>query len=671
MGSTAEWHQGIVHAHTSYSDGLLTPGELAEKVGEQGCRFIIITDHYDMIPEAVKGRTALSLALAAMAGPGSPDGLRPRWGFASYSQEITALCREGEFVAIPGAEIGARWEPEPGNEASAHTLALGVIREADSQVLDQYCEKPGRQQDVINKILQWGMVPVAAHPSFLHNGRSGRLSYTGRIDYRYDKRPADQVSEVQYRGLAGVEMFNTDGSGQTQEDIDFYLRLLREGYSPFVTSGCDYHGYGDESKLSRRTWVYTESLTTEGILEAIRRGRTYAADYGAELVSMSPMPGEHVAAERATINATVAFPEPTGSPKEFVVYRDGIEAAGSRQTKSAGQDSYDYEWTDPLADGAEHSYVLRVAEVLVTSPAHMASSRPSSLASPAIAFIREGNIWLMDIEGGHQLRLTTSGDCSSPSWCPDGMKLVYVRGERWDNRALWVIDVTRRTASRLTSGVDDYQCPRWSPNGQWVACFCTHEEANIEDEQQPNKIVVIDAQTGGVRPLNNEPLYVGTSLAWSPDSASLAYSDGCVGTASLSVVAVSNGRVINRDLYGIVTETDSAVINGLVWSTPSRITFFENANTGDAQRLAIRQIDLSGTARTLLSREDRSTVGFIGWVVSPIDDTSLVVSMDSYWPWSDASVWLLQSGQLTKLADDAADACCSPSGSSGAVQLYP
>lgn len=94
----------------------------------------------------------------------------------------------------------------------SHPTPSASIRERDSQVGDEYCGKPDHQQDIINKIRQWGIVPVAAHPSFLRDGRPGDLSLTGRIDYRYDKRPADQApgGQVQYRGLAGVEMWNVD-----------------------------------------------------------------------------------------------------------------------------------------------------------------------------------------------------------------------------------------------------------------------------------------------------------------------------------------------------------------------------------------------------------------------------------------------------------------------------
>ena len=246
----ADWYPGIIHLHTQYSDGALRPAELATVAKKAGAKFIIVTDHYDMIGKPTKGGTAFSVML--YGGPLSL--LDAPWGFPNYCSDVSRLTEDGQFVAIPGAEIGAKWNPEkqgvdgwtgPDNEASTHILALGVIRELDSQMMDQYCEKLGKQQDIINKIRQWGMLPVAAHPSFLRNGTPGDLSYTGRIDYRYDKRPADQVpgGQVQYKEMAGVEIWDAVKADQRQEDIDFYLRLIREGYRPFVVAGSDSHGY--------------------------------------------------------------------------------------------------------------------------------------------------------------------------------------------------------------------------------------------------------------------------------------------------------------------------------------------------------------------------------------------------------------------------------------------
>lgn len=365
----AEWYHGVVHLHTSYSDGGYVPAKLVEvlKARPERLRFAILTDHYDQIDSSDKQATPYSEMLPRLVGPASSD-CEPRTGFGSYDNEAAKLTHDGEFVVIAGVEIGTRWKPGDNTEASSHTLALGVLTELDSQPMDGYYDEMDGQQDVISMIRYWGMLPVAAHPSMTR-----RNEKPIRLDYRFDKRPSGQGHEVKYKGLAGVELMNSLSAEQFEEDLGFYLRLIREAYRPFVTAGSDYHyPLSGDDPLGRITGVYADALTADGLLKAMADGRTYAAQHGARLVSMSPMPGEHVRADAVTIRARVEFPKPTGSPKTFTVYRDGIEAPGSRQTKPGAVAAYDYEWADPEASGTVHAYVLRVGEVLVTSPAYAA-----------------------------------------------------------------------------------------------------------------------------------------------------------------------------------------------------------------------------------------------------------------------------------------------------------
>lgn len=417
-GFCADWYPGAVHLHTRFSDGVLAPSALAGLVMARGAKFMVVTDHYDMIGKPAKGTTALSIALSG----GQPTRLLDLpFGFRNYSSEVSRLSIPGVFAAIPGAEIGARWNPEEGNEASAHTLCIGVIREADTQVLDEYCERPGGQQHIIDKINQWGMLAVAAHPSLLVDGRPGKLSYTGRIDYRYDKRPAaglpnvdGYLRDIQYRGLGGVEMWDARQENQCEEDVGFFLRLLRDGTKSFVVAGCDYHGYAgyEQSWLDRRTWVYADGLDPDSILKAMANGRTYAAQYGARLVAMGHRPGERITADDARIQATVEFPKAVASAKRFTIYRDGQPAHQSDELPS-GSTTYRISWTDDIADGREHSYVLRLGEVLITSP-----------------------VWItVSPRGGEQHRLgdtKTGPDGGTYVWVPPGEFMMGTPEETGD-----------------------------------------------------------------------------------------------------------------------------------------------------------------------------------------------------------------------------------------------
>ena len=445
-GHPAQWYPGIIHLHTQFSDGVFAPAQVAEAAKAAGAKFIVVTDHYNEIGKALKTGTPFTLALTGL--PLSSVGL---WGFDRYGRDVSSLSTS-DFVAIPGAEIGAFWEPEAGNQASSHTLAIGAIKRLDSQMMDVYCEKPGRQQDIINKIRQWGLLPVAAHPSFLHNGKAGEMSripgvgLLGRIDYRYDKRPATAFrgGRVQYMDLAGVEMWNVDKFDQYETDIDFYLRLIREGGRPFVTAGSDYHGYSPSELLTldRKTWVYADGLTTEAILKAISAGRTYAAQNGAKLTRMSPLPGEHVTASKVTVKATVEFPIVTTSGKQFTIYRDGRQAKVS-EVLPAGRFSYAYEWTDDQADGSEHSYVLRLNEVLLTSLGYArATGGPVLVRRPPVA---QGNA---TNDGHHGVTANFS-----PHYIPAGGRIAFASRSDGGVVTIWASDGLGRSPKQV------YQIP--------------------------------------------------------------------------------------------------------------------------------------------------------------------------------------------------------------------
>ena len=371
----AEWYPGIVHFHTTFSDGSLEPRAIPKLAAEHGWKFVIVTDHYDNIGEKLKPGTPLSWSLGRLK-----EGAHGPWGFEQYAKEVRALTQPGEFVAIPGAEIRAYWNPEPENQAQAHILALGPIASED-EVLAKLDDATGCQQAILDRVSTLGMLSIAAHPSLLL-----RSAKPMRIDYRFDMRPADQMpdGQVQYRGLNGIGMWNGNAD-HVQSDLDFYMRLIREGAQPFVTADSDYHGITAEREaLGRVTWVYSDELTEDGILSAIRAGRTYAAQHGAQLIEMSPMAGENVEADRVTIRATVQFPKPAGSPKDFMVYRDGLLVEESRQTKAKGAETYTYEWTDAQARTGDHSYVMRVGEVLLTSPTFVAVTGTTPVSGTAL-----------------------------------------------------------------------------------------------------------------------------------------------------------------------------------------------------------------------------------------------------------------------------------------------
>ena len=43
-----------------------------------------------------------------------------------------------------------------------------------------------------------------------------------------------------------------------------------------------------------------------------------------------------------------------------------------------------------------------------------------------IVFVRDGDIWVMSVDGSNQKQLSFTGKARSPSWSPDGERIVYL-----------------------------------------------------------------------------------------------------------------------------------------------------------------------------------------------------------------------------------------------------
>jgi len=102
-------------------------------------------------------------------------------------------------------------------------------------------------------------------------------------------------------------------------------------------------------------------------------------------------------------------------------------------------------------------------------------------AKGKIAFLRDGEVWLISPDGTNKVHLIqtsadeeTSGtarfflpqEISDFSWAPDGTKLALTCGGD-----IWVVDLDNHSRQRLTNreGNESYQEPYWSPNGKLLA----------------------------------------------------------------------------------------------------------------------------------------------------------------------------------------------------------
>lgn len=330
--SAVKWCPGIIHVHSTFSDGDRTPAMLKNAAEKLHFSFLITTDHYEQI--------------------GSPHGLvakiTKQWGFEKYRQTYQS---SGKIVIIAGAEVQTYW-----GKTASHTLALGDIYETPDISDNQ--GKKDTQQLIIKNLNNRGYLTVAAHP---HGRTLLKNRYWEPFAYLYDKDHAE--------GIKGIEFFNEDEASY-KETRAWYLSLVAAGRDIFVTAGCDSHSSvepSDAQRWTRITYVLSQ-LRKNSILEAMRQGHTYVAQNGCYFKSLNVVPGfQFQSVERPSLLCRLGFA--TGSHKTKIqVYRDGKLVEDSLKKIGGGQKEFSYQWADKQAKAGNHTYVIEIENYLITSP---------------------------------------------------------------------------------------------------------------------------------------------------------------------------------------------------------------------------------------------------------------------------------------------------------------
>jgi WD40 repeat protein len=140
-------------------------------------------------------------------------------------------------------------------------------------------------------------------------------------------------------------------------------------------------------------------------------------------------------------------------------------------------------------------------------------------AQPAFAVTRGARIYLLGADGTILRRLRSalriSSDASeSPSWSPDGGRIVFSTPEAERGRSVRVINVDGSGERRLTARSSLALSPRFSPDGGSIAFTTGNEETGVF------AITVMRSDGTAARTLTRG---VDFSPTWSPDGTKIAF----------------------------------------------------------------------------------------------------------------------------------------------------
>jgi hypothetical protein len=210
------WCKGNLHAHSTESDGSISPQKLCEAYRMAGYDFVAITDH-NMITDT-----------------------------SAYSRP--------DFLTIPGVEVG-RTEPPPKDLDLArddhfdHVLHIGA----------QSCVAFSDLKTVLHDLQRECGLAIIAHP------HSSLMSW-------------DRITAA--GGFTGIEIWNysAGNSGGRGYSVELWDMLLNSGYRVWGFAGDDCH-FREKRPNFCGGWIQVAAKTLDqaDILEAIKRGAFYSS----------------------------------------------------------------------------------------------------------------------------------------------------------------------------------------------------------------------------------------------------------------------------------------------------------------------------------------------------------------------------------------------------------
>lgn len=273
------------------------------------------------------------------------------------------------------------------------------------------------------------------------------------------------------------------------------------------------------------------------------------------------------------------------------------------------------------------------------APTIAPTATPFSPWRGQIAYVHDGNIWLLDLVTGATTQLTDDGASGAPAWSPDGAWIVFAT-EQSNNSQIVRMRADGSERTQLTSSESLKLFPAYAPDG------AIHFIRRAPGDTPPIEVVRLHAD-GSETVVHAEPggLCGPTNLSVGSENA-IALSLGC-GMGSYMFVITPGAEPIDvgNAIDGAICAADGE------WAhRPSRLLVKTAVECAYQQGSSLTAVDLASTPLQPTELFTGQRIGGFGW---SSDDRAIAFS--TYLPDSGASggLWIVNTtgGEAQRVLD--------------------
>lgn len=281
---------GLLHAHTWYSDGSGTPADAFERAASLGLDFLAVTPHnHENAELGASGERRDGVLVGTNPGlMNAPGDVTFERRFTSNGTAQTQTVTSPSLVSAAAQATSPAFVAVVGQEFSSissgnHVNVLGwndplTVPNGDfAGLYDAFGDA--------TPVLQMNHPDV--HLDFFYRGSNAGTIGKMFNDYGFDDFGEDFATLVETadRYIVLLEVLTGPAMTQVTHDTfhydhhenDYYYYLIQGFHiSPSVGHDNHFRTWGDATPA--RMAVFTESLTTEGLLDAMRANRTFATE---------------------------------------------------------------------------------------------------------------------------------------------------------------------------------------------------------------------------------------------------------------------------------------------------------------------------------------------------------------------------------------------------------